>query len=64
MGFDPESLRMRLVSVHPGVEIDQVREATGFDLLIPGSVPVTAAPTSRQLSILRDLDTDGLLKGP
>ena len=64
MGFDPESLRMRLVSVHPGVEIDQVREATGFDLLIPGSVPVTAAPTPRQLSILRDLDTDGLLKGP
>ena len=64
MGFDPESLRMRLVSVHPGVEIDEVRDATGFDLLIPDSVPVTSAPTSRQLSILRDLDTDGLLKGP
>jgi acyl CoA:acetate/3-ketoacid CoA transferase beta subunit len=64
MGFDPESLRMRLVSVHPGVELDEVREATGFDLQIPDSVPVTTAPTSRQLSLLRDLDTDGLLKGP
>jgi len=64
MGFDPESLRMRLVSVHPGVEVDEVRAATGFDLLIPDSVPVTSAPTTRQLSILRDLDTDGLLKGP
>jgi glutaconate CoA-transferase subunit B len=64
MGFDPDSLRMRLVSVHPGVEVDQVRQATGFELLIPDSVPVTAAPTSRQLSILRELDTDGLLKGP
>jgi glutaconate CoA-transferase subunit B len=67
MDFDPVSLRMRLVSVHPGVEIDEVRDATGFDLLIPDSpdsVPVTPAPTSRQLSTLRDLDTDGLLKGP
>jgi glutaconate CoA-transferase subunit B len=64
MDFDPDSLRMRLVSVHPGVEIDEVRKATGFDLLIPDSVPVTAAPTSAQLSILRGVDTDGLLKGP
>jgi glutaconate CoA-transferase subunit B len=64
MGFDPENLRMRLVSTHPGVGIDEVRDATGFDLLIPDSVPVTLAPTSQQLSILRDLDTDGLLKGP
>lgn len=64
MGFDPESLRMRLVSVHPGVEIDEVRDATGFDLQIPDSVSVTTPPTSRQLSLLRDLDTDGLLKGP
>jgi len=67
MDFDPVSLRMRLVSVHPGVEVDQVRNATGFDLLIPDSpdsVPVTAAPTPRQLSLLRDVDTDGLLKGP
>lgn len=64
MGFDPDSLRMRLVSVHPGVEVDQVRDATGFDLLIGDSTPVTAAPTSEQLSILRDVDTDGLLKGP
>jgi glutaconate CoA-transferase subunit B len=64
MDFDPESLRMRLVSTHPGVEVDEVRKATGFDLIIPDSVPVTAAPTSRQLSILRGVDSDGLLKGP
>ena len=28
MGFDPVSLRMRLVSVHPGIGIDEVRDAT------------------------------------
>jgi glutaconate CoA-transferase subunit B len=64
MDFDPQTLRMRLVSTHPGVEVDHVREATGFDLVVPDSVPVTAEPTAQQLSILRDVDTDGLLKGP
>jgi glutaconate CoA-transferase subunit B len=54
---------MRLVTVHPGVDIDEVRDATGFDLLVEDPVPVTAAPTPAQLSILRDLDSDGLLKG-
>lgn len=63
MGFDPESLRMRLETVHPGVEVEQVRAATGFDLIIPDSVPTTPEPTSEQLSILRALDTNGLLKG-
>ena len=63
MGFDTATLRMRLESVHPGVDVAQVRAATGFDLIIPESVPVTAEPTARQLSLLRSLDTNGLLKG-
>ncbi|MCL5077582.1 MAG: hypothetical protein M1288_05700 [Actinobacteria bacterium] len=63
MGFDPETLRMRLETVHPGVEVDQVRAATGFDLVIPKLVPTTPEPTSEQLSIIRALDTNGLLKG-
>jgi hypothetical protein len=32
LGFDPESKRMTLVSVHPGETVDQVISATGFDL--------------------------------
>ena len=63
MGFDPETLRMRLETVHPGVEVDQVRAATGFELIIPSSIPVTPEPTAEQLSVLRKLDTNGLLKG-
>lgn len=63
MDFDPESLRMRLVSLHPGVGIEEVRDATGFELLVPDQVPVTTEPTALQLAILRDLDPDGLLKG-
>lgn len=63
MDFDPETLRMRLKSVHPGVEVDQVVAATGFELVTPAVVPRTAEPTEEQLSIVRALDSDGLLKG-
>jgi glutaconate CoA-transferase subunit B len=41
MDFDPDSRRMRLVSTHPGVGVRDVVEATGFQLVLPPSVPET-----------------------
>lgn len=53
--FDPDSKRMRIRSVHPGVTVDQVAEATGFELApSAGAVPVTDAPTDEELRILRE----------
>ena len=63
MDFDPATLRMRLRSVHPGVEVAEVVAATGFELAESGAVPVTAAPSDEELSIVRRLDSGGLLKG-
>lgn len=63
MDFDPETLRMRLKTIHPGIEVDYVRDATGFDLLVPQSVPRTPEPSAEQLSLVRMLDSGGLLKG-
>ncbi|MFJ2768606.1 CoA-transferase subunit beta [Streptomyces sp. NPDC087300] len=52
---------MRLVSLHPGVTLDQVREATGFELAIPADVPVTRDPTPEELRLIRDVvDPSGL----
>jgi acyl CoA:acetate/3-ketoacid CoA transferase beta subunit len=53
LGFDPESKRMMLVSVHPGVTVEQVVAETGFDLIVPSDVPETPPPTEVELSILR-----------
>ena len=52
------------VSVHPGTTVEQVQEATGFELLLPdGDVPETAAPTAEQVRMLReDIDPDGMCK--
>jgi acyl CoA:acetate/3-ketoacid CoA transferase beta subunit len=46
---------MRLVSVHPGVTVDEVVDATGFPLAgVDGDVPETRAPTADELAILRE----------
>ncbi|MDQ7903756.1 CoA-transferase [Phytohabitans sp. ZYX-F-186] len=45
--------RMRLVSVHPGVTVEQVVAATGFDLVMAGEVARTRLPTDRELELIR-----------
>jgi acyl CoA:acetate/3-ketoacid CoA transferase beta subunit len=52
---------MRLVSVHPGVTVDEVAAATGFALVVPDQVPDTRDPTPEELVLLRTvLDVRGL----
>lgn len=63
MDFDEHSKRMRLLSVHPGVDVDQVRAQTGFELIVPAEVPVSAPPTVNELEILRTrVDPNGILR--
>jgi acyl CoA:acetate/3-ketoacid CoA transferase beta subunit len=52
---------MRLASVHPGVSVDDVVAATGFDLVVPDEVPDTRMPTPEELDLLRTvLDPMGI----
>jgi glutaconate CoA-transferase, subunit B len=62
MDFDPGTHLARLATLHPGITIDQVREATGFTLILPEKLGITPAPTTEELAILRRLDPDGLLR--
>ncbi|MGW2949109.1 CoA-transferase subunit beta [Streptomyces eurythermus] len=51
---------MRLVSVHPGVTVRQVGEATGFPLTVPADVPFTRDPEAAELRLIREvLDPTG-----
>lgn len=54
LDFATPDHRMRLRSVHPGVIVDDVIEATGFDLAIPGDVPETRSPTAEELRLIRE----------
>jgi acyl CoA:acetate/3-ketoacid CoA transferase beta subunit len=46
---------LMLTSVHPGVEVDAVRAATGWPLRLAPSVATTAPPSPEELAVLRAL---------
>lgn len=61
--FAPQSKRMRIRSLHNGVTVEQVRDNTGFDLVLDGTPPVTRDPEEHELAILREqVDGTGILK--
>ena len=49
---------MRIDALHPGTSLEQVKERTGFELMIPDDIPQTQPPTEEELKILRELDPD------
>jgi acyl CoA:acetate/3-ketoacid CoA transferase beta subunit len=61
LDFETPDHRMRLRSVHPGVTVDDVVAATGFELVVPGEVPESRLPTDDELRLLREvIDPTGL----
>lgn len=57
--FATPNRTMRLASVHPGVSIDDVRAATGFELVVPAGVPSTPGPSARELHLIRSVIDPG-----
>jgi acyl CoA:acetate/3-ketoacid CoA transferase beta subunit len=57
--FNTPNHRMRLVSLHPGVELQRVIDNTGFELVIPERVAMTPVPTPDVIAALRCLDPTG-----
>jgi acyl CoA:acetate/3-ketoacid CoA transferase beta subunit len=53
--FDTPDHSMRVRSVHPGVTVEDVRSATGFELVAGGAVPETRAPTEEELRLIREV---------
>ncbi len=53
--FETPDHTMRLRSVHPGVTVDEVVAATGFELEIPDDVAESRAPTPEELLLIRDV---------
>jgi acyl CoA:acetate/3-ketoacid CoA transferase beta subunit len=53
--FETPDHRMRLRSVHPGVTVDEVVEATGFELVVPDDVDQTREPDADELRLIREV---------
>jgi glutaconate CoA-transferase subunit B len=52
---DPETSELTLTELHPGVELDQVRAATGWQLKVSDDLGRSPAPTAEELGLLRAL---------
>jgi acyl CoA:acetate/3-ketoacid CoA transferase beta subunit len=62
-GFESESKHMTLLSLHPGVTVEQVKENSGFEIRIPEQVSVTRSPSQKELNILKKIDPAGMVIG-
>jgi glutaconate CoA-transferase subunit B len=52
---DPKTCELTLTDLHPGVSLDQVREATGWPLVVSGELRTTEPPSAVELDHLRRL---------
>jgi glutaconate CoA-transferase subunit B len=61
--FATSNHEMRLVSLHPGVPLEQVRENIGWEVAVADPLAVTPPPTEEELAVIRALDPDRLHLG-
>jgi glutaconate CoA-transferase subunit B len=54
---DPGTRELRLTHLHPGVTLDRVREATGWDLATSPDLDETEVPSDQELAALRALNS-------
>lgn len=59
--FDPSTREMVLVSVHPGVTLQRVRENTGWEVRAADDLTETPPPNAQEIRIIREeLDPQGI----
>ena len=62
-GFDEETCRMKVLSLNPGVTLEDVQKNTGFELLVADELGQNPPPTEEELRVLRtEVDPDGLYR--
>jgi glutaconate CoA-transferase, subunit B len=54
---DPGSCELTLTAVHPGVTVDEAREATGWELRVAADLAAGEPPSTAELAALRALRT-------
>ena len=55
-----EDDELTLTAVHPGIDPETAREATGWDLRVADDLAVTSPPSDPELVALRALRTKGM----
>ncbi|MGA2821355.1 MAG: CoA-transferase [Anaerolineales bacterium] len=61
--FEEETKRLRLLALHPGVTLEQVKANSSFEIIIPAEVRVLEPPSSEERRLLREIDPLGMVIG-
>jgi acyl CoA:acetate/3-ketoacid CoA transferase beta subunit len=62
--FDGETKKIKLISAHPGVTVEEIKTNTEFDIIMPEKIEATKTPTEEEVKILQEIDPLGIsLKG-
>ncbi len=63
-GFDEETKRLKLITLHPGATLEDIKENSGFEIIIPDKVETSYVPTEEDLRLLRqEIDPIGMVLG-
>lgn len=60
-GFDDDTRTMRLLALHPGVSLEDVRSNSGFEFPLADRLATSPPPTDDERRVLREIDPTGLL---
>ncbi len=58
--FESTEKRMSLLSIHPGVEVDEIIENTDFEIIIPEGIAHSRLPSETELELIERIDPSGL----
>ena len=62
-GFDEQTKRLMLLSLHPGITVEDVQANSEFEIIIPEHVPFTEPPTAEEKRKLQEIDPTGMVLG-
>ena len=63
LDFDDTTKRMKVGRIHPGIDIEEIKNSTGFELIIPKELKETIPPTIEEIKALREkVDPLGIRK--
>lgn len=61
-GFDNKTKKLELISLHPGISLEEVKENSGFEIIIPDEIHISSEPAEQHLMILRkEIDPVGIV---
>ncbi len=54
LNFDDDTKSMKLGTIHPGIDLETLKNSTGFELIIPNELKETLPPSIKEIKLLRE----------